>query len=85
MSWISKVIDRVYSRVANKLRLQLRQCNDLTPPLATFMFTDPDRLDGSRNIREFVCVGDSMVSWLIPQGLAPSHRIQDDLWEQVSD
>jgi SAM-dependent methyltransferase len=39
------------------------------------MFSDPDRLDGSHNVREFISIGDSTISWLISEGLAPTHRV----------
>ena len=75
MNRILKVIDRVYRRVANELMLRLGHQDDLIPP--PWMFSDPDRLDGSRNIREFKLIGESMVEWLIHQGLASFHRVLD--------
>jgi SAM-dependent methyltransferase len=73
MNWILRAIDQVYRRLANELVLRMGKYDDLIPP--PWMFSDPDRLDGSRNIREFVRIGESMVAWLIDQGLAPSHRV----------
>jgi SAM-dependent methyltransferase len=73
MKRIPKALDRVYRRVADELGLLLGQRDELTPPY--WMFSDPDRLDGSHNVREFVSIGESTVSWLISEGLAPSHRV----------
>ena len=42
-----------------------------------WMFSDPDRLDGSHDLREFISVGDATVAWFIEEGLAPAHRVLD--------
>jgi hypothetical protein len=39
------------------------------------LFADRDRLDGSRDVRDFVLVGERMVEWLVSLGLEPSHRV----------
>lgn len=75
MNVIFNLFDRVFRRLTDKLAALLGRGDELTPPPR--MFSDPDRLDGSRNIREFVMIGESMASWLIGQGLAPSHRVLD--------
>jgi SAM-dependent methyltransferase len=71
-----RVRDRLYSvscRLADPLGLLLGQRDHLTPP--SHLFADPDRVDGSRDLRDFVLVGESTVRWLISQGLQPSHRV----------
>jgi SAM-dependent methyltransferase len=49
--------------------------NELTPP--PWMFYDPDRVDGSHNVQEFLSAGKSTVSYFIGEGLASSHRVLD--------
>ena len=39
------------------------------------MFADPDRIDGSQDVRDFVLVGENTVQWLISQGIEPAHRV----------
>jgi hypothetical protein len=58
-------------RIADRLGLYLGQRDLLTPPAG--LFRDSDRIDGSRDVREFVTIGEATVSWLIGQGLKPGH------------
>ena len=60
-------------RIADRLGILLGQRDRLTPPAR--IFADPHRVDGSRHVRDFVFVGETMVRWLIGQGLAPTHRV----------
>jgi SAM-dependent methyltransferase len=66
---------QLYRRLTDRLGLLLDQRDPLMPP--SWMFADPDRLDGSRNAREFIAIGESTVDWLIGLGLAPHHRVLD--------
>jgi SAM-dependent methyltransferase len=69
------MLGRAYRRIADRLGLLLEQRDELTPP--AWMFSDPDRLDGSHDLREFISVGDATVAWFIEEGLAPAHRVLD--------
>jgi SAM-dependent methyltransferase len=60
-------------RIADRLGLLLGQRDMLTPPAA--LFDDPDRMDGSHGVRDFVMVGENTVEWLISEGLQPTHRV----------
>jgi SAM-dependent methyltransferase len=51
----------------------LGQRDTLTPPAA--LFDDPDRMDGSHDVRDFVMVGENTVAWLISEGLQPADRV----------
>jgi len=49
---------------------------DLVPP--DWMFSDPDRVDGSHSAQEFVSIGESTAGWFIEhEGLASQHRVLD--------
>jgi SAM-dependent methyltransferase len=39
------------------------------------LFDDADRMDGSRDVRDFVMVGENTVGWLISEGLQPTDRV----------
>jgi SAM-dependent methyltransferase len=69
------MLGRIYHRIADRLGLLLGQRDALTPP--AWMFADPDRVDGSRDLREFLSIGDATVGWFIQEGLAPTHRVLD--------
>jgi SAM-dependent methyltransferase len=45
----------------------------MTPPAG--LFDDPDRVDGSQDVRDFVMVGENTVRWLISEGLNPEDRV----------
>jgi SAM-dependent methyltransferase len=60
-------------RLADRLGIFLGQRDVLTPPAG--LFQDPDRVDGSRNLREFVTIGEATVAWLIDQGLQPGNAV----------
>lgn len=45
----------------------------MTPPAG--LFDDPDRVDGSQDVRDFVMVGENTVAWLISEGLKPADRV----------
>lgn len=68
-NWFS----RFASRLLDDIGILLGQRDRLTPPAR--IFADPDRVDGSRNVREFVSIGESFVQWLISQGLASTHHV----------
>jgi SAM-dependent methyltransferase len=61
------------ARVADRVGLLLGQRDPLLPPAG--LFADPDRVDGSHDVREFVMVGEETVSWLIEQGLEPTDAV----------
>ena len=49
---------------------------DLVPP--NWMFSDPDRVDGSHDAQEFISIGESTAGWFIEyEGLASNHRVLD--------
>jgi SAM-dependent methyltransferase len=60
-------------RIADRLGVLLGQRDLLTPPAA--FFDDPDRMDGSHDVRDFVMVGENTVAWLISEGLEPADRV----------
>lgn len=62
-----------FTRLADAAGILLGQRDRLTPPAR--LFADPDRLDGSHNVREFVWIGEATVQWLMSQGLAPTHQV----------
>lgn len=64
---------RIYDHLADRLGLFLGQRDVLTPPQR--MFSDPDRIDGSHDVREFILIGESTVKWLINCGLQPNHKV----------
>jgi SAM-dependent methyltransferase len=69
----SNWLARLAYRLADDVGILLGQRDRLTPPAR--IFADPDRVDGSHTVREFVWIGEATVQWLISQGLAPSHRV----------
>ena len=66
---------RRIARVAEWLGLLRSAREGLTPP--RWMFLDPDRVDGSRNLEEFISIGQSTVAWFIEQGLGRTNRVLD--------
>jgi len=60
-------------RFADRLGIYLGQRDLLTPPAG--VFRDPDRMDGSHDLREFVTIGESTVAWLIEEGLEPDDNV----------
>jgi len=72
---IALLPDPVRYHVIDRAGLLLGQRDELTPPC--WMFHDADRMDGSRNLREFIAIGESMISWLIERGLEPTDRVLD--------
>lgn len=60
-------------RIADRFGVLLGQRDLLTPPAA--LFDDPDRMDGSHDVRDFVMVGENTVAWLISEGLEPADRV----------
>ena len=64
---------RLYEETVDRLGLLLAQRDGITPP--SRMFRDPDRVDGSHNVREYIWVGESTSRWLIESGLQPHHRV----------
>jgi SAM-dependent methyltransferase len=60
-------------RIADRLGIYLGQRDVLTPPAG--LFQDPDRIDGSHDLREFVTIGEATVAWLIGQGLDPGDAV----------
>lgn len=60
-------------RVADRLGLFLGQRDLLTPPAG--LFDDPDRMDGSQDIRDFVTVGENTVAWMISEGLESTDAV----------
>jgi SAM-dependent methyltransferase len=60
-------------RIADRLGISLGQRDLLTPPAG--VFKDPDRNDGSHDLREFVTIGESTVAWLIEEGLEPGDAV----------
>jgi SAM-dependent methyltransferase len=64
---------RLTGEIVDRLGVLLEQRDELTPPRR--MFADPDRVDGSHDVREFVWIGESTVRWLIDCGLQPHHRV----------
>jgi SAM-dependent methyltransferase len=69
----SNWLTRLAYRLADHIGILLGQRDRLTPPAR--IFADPDRVDGSQTVREFVRIGEATVQWLISQGLAPTHRV----------
>jgi len=65
----------VFEYIEDKLGLLLGQRDKLTPPHR--MFSDPDRVDGSNNIREFILIGELTVRWLLECGLKSDHKVLD--------
>jgi SAM-dependent methyltransferase len=63
------------ARIAERLGLLRGARDDLTPP--RWMFLDPDRVDGSRNLQEFISIGETSVAWFIAEGLEPTDRVLD--------
>ena len=61
--------------IAGSLGLLRGARDDLTPP--RWMFLDPDRVDGSRNLQEFISIGETSVAWFIQEGLEPKDRVLD--------
>jgi SAM-dependent methyltransferase len=50
--------------------------DDLVPP--GWMFSDPDRVDGSHDVQEFISIGESTIGWFIEyEGLAANHHVLD--------
>lgn len=62
-------------RALDRLGPLLGQRDELTPP--QWMFHDPDRVDGSHDVREFISIGETTVAWFIDQGLRPTDRVLD--------
>jgi SAM-dependent methyltransferase len=60
-------------RIVDRLGLLLGQRDLLTPPAG--LFDDPDRVDGSRDVRDFVTIGENTVAWLITEGLEPTDAV----------
>lgn len=60
-------------QVADRLGLYLGQRDLLTPPAG--IFRDPDRVDGSHDLREFVTIGETTAAWLIDEGLEPGNAV----------
>ena len=63
------------ARIAERLGLLRSTREDLTPP--NWMFLDPDRVDGSRNLQEFISIGETTIAWFIEEGLEPTDRVLD--------
>jgi len=61
--------------VIDRAGVLLGQRDELTPP--HWMFHDADRMDGSHNVREFITIGESTISWMIQCGLKPTDRVLD--------
>ena len=64
---------RRIARIAGWLGLLRSTRDDLTPP--RWMFLEPDRVDGSHNLQEFISIGENTVAWLIEQGLERTDRV----------
>ena len=61
--------------IAERLGLLRSTRDDLTPP--RWMFLDPDRVDGSRNLQEFISIGEKTLAWFIKEGLERTDRVLD--------
>jgi SAM-dependent methyltransferase len=61
--------------MADRLGVLMEQRDELTPP--GWMFSDPDRVDRSHDLREFISIGNATIAWFIEEGLAPVHRVLD--------
>jgi SAM-dependent methyltransferase len=61
------------TRAADQLGIWLGQRDALTPPHR--LFFDPDRADGSHDVREFVFVGEWYLRWLMELGLESHQRV----------
>jgi SAM-dependent methyltransferase len=61
--------------IAERFGLLRSARNDLTPP--RWMFLDPDRVDGSRNLQEFISIGEKTAAWFIREGLESTDRVLD--------
>jgi len=74
---IKQAANRLYRKAANAtVAAPGSYSDDLVPP--DWMFSDPDRVDGSHNAQEFVSIGESTASWFIEhEGLTSQHRVLD--------
>src|SRR5665811_2139884 len=77
VSKIKQTANRLYYGAARNLGFASRgDADDLIPP--DWMFADPDRVDGSHSVQEFISIGDDTAAWFIDsEGLAPHHRVLD--------
>lgn len=62
---------KVYHQVSDRLGTALNQRDELIPPLRLAT------ADGSRDVREFVFMGEAMSRWMIEVGLKPTDRVLD--------
>lgn len=74
---IKRAANRLYRKASGTRISTSAGCpDDLVPP--DWMFSDPDRVDGSRDAQEFISIGESTAGWFIQyEGLAPQHRVLD--------
>jgi len=55
-----------------------KAASNLIPLPPKRMFFDPDRVDGSHNVQEFISIGESTTEWFIGwEGLLGEHRVLD--------
>jgi SAM-dependent methyltransferase len=72
---IKRIADRIYRGIAADSQLDNR-AEEMLPP--DWMFADPDRVDGSHNLKEFISIGDDTANWFIEAlGLAANYRVLD--------
>jgi SAM-dependent methyltransferase len=73
---VKQTANRLFRRVFAAPITSTGYPDDLVPP--DWMFSDPDRVDGSRDAQEFISIGESTAGWFIQyEGLAPQHRVLD--------
>ena len=75
MGKIKQAANRIYHGFAST-ESDDRRKDEMLPP--DWMFSDPDRVDGSHNVQEFISIGEDTANWFIGSlGLAANHRVLD--------